>query len=252
MLLLASCATVPPPTVSQLPDLDPTEESGPAAAWARVLVRFVDGHGRIDFEGLARDREDLDRFVAWIYRTGPDNHPELFSSPHHVLAYHLNAYNALAMYNVLDAGVPDTLAGARKVHFFLLKRVQTGGAKMSLYVYENEVIRNLGEPRVHFALNCMVVDCPRLPRKPFTAMQLDAQLAQETRYFFSESRNARVDHDARTLYLSGILDFYTEDFLAQAASLPAYVNRYRAEKVPPDYTVKFIPYDWSINRQPHR
>ena len=39
---------------------------------------------------------------------------------------------------------------------------------MSLYTLENDVIRPLGDERVHFALNCMVVSCPRLPRVAFT------------------------------------------------------------------------------------
>ena len=86
---------------------------------------------------------------------------------------------------------------------------------------------------------------------PVTVMQLDGQLDRETRTFFGEPRNVRVDRGLRMLSLSEILDFYTADFLAQAATLPAYVNRYRAngERVPEDYALRFIPYDWTINRQ---
>lgn len=243
VLLLAACATVKPP----LPDASAGRE--PLHAWARVLKRFVDAQGRVDFASLARDRIDLDRYVAWIYRVGPNNYPERFPTRDHVLAYHLNAYNALAMYNVLDAGIPKTLAGLRKIRFFLLRRLQVGEATLSLHAYENEVIRRLNEPRVHFALNCMSVSCPRLPREPFVADHLETQLTGETQAFFAEARNVRVDHANRTLQLSEILDFYPEDFLAQAPSLPAYVNRYRTEQVPLDYAVTFIPYDWTINRQ---
>ncbi|MCI0400628.1 MAG: DUF547 domain-containing protein [Gammaproteobacteria bacterium] len=51
---------------------------------------------------------------------------------------------------------------------------------MSLYAYENDVIRKLGEPRVHFALNCVALGCPILPKKPFTGKWLDAELERET------------------------------------------------------------------------
>ena len=250
VLLLSACATVAPPVVSTSPEGDSGRE--PVAAWTRVLERFVDAEGRIDFGGLERERTDLDRYVAWIYRTGPNNRPELFPTRNHVLAYHLNAYNALAMYNVLDSGVPATLAGAHKLGFFVLRRVQVGGTSMSLYAYENDVIRPLGEPRIHFALTCMSVGCPRLPREPFRADQLDRQLDRETRYFFGEPRNVRVDRATRTLYLSELLAFYGKDFLAHTATLPAYVNRYRAgaDLVPEDYAIHFIAYDWTINRQP--
>lgn len=247
-LLMVGCVTLPPPVASPAAASDTERDA--TMAWARVLERFVDAQGRIGFEALARDRADLDRYVAWIYGTGPNNRPELFPSREDVLSYHLNAYNALAMYNVLDAGVPNTLSGPSKITFFILRRVQVGGTEIALYAYENDVIRKLGEPRVHFALNCMVVGCPRLPREPFDANRLEMQLDRETRLFFEEARNVRIDRAARIVYLSEILEFYTADFLAQAATLPAYVNRYRVEPVPEDYAVRFIPYDWTINQQP--
>ncbi len=251
LALLAGCAAVPrPPVAGAAPTSAPA--APPYDAWARVLAKHVDGAGRVDFAGVAKDRADLDRFVAYVYDTGPRTAPQLFPTRAHVLAYHLNAYNALAMYKVVETGIPETLAGLRKVGFFALGKVRVDGEPVSLYAYQNEVIRPLGEPRVHFALNCMVVSCPRLPREPFLAERLEAQLEQETRAFFAEPRNVAVDERARTVRLSEILDFYPADFLAAAPSLVAYVNRYRSPPVPPDYAVGFIPYDWTINRQPGR
>jgi hypothetical protein len=102
---------------------------------------------------------------------------------------------------------------------------------------------------VHFALNCMAASCPRLPQQPFAADELDRELDAAARAFFAEPRNVAVDLSMRELHLSEILSFYTEDFLAKAPSLPAYVNRWRTDKVPEDYRVTFFPYDWTINRQ---
>jgi Protein of unknown function, DUF547 len=246
LALLAGCATVPAPRVAESALSTQTD---PYAPWAEVLASKVDPQGRVDFDALAIEHESLDRFVAWIYRVSPRNTPTMFPTREHVLAYHLNAYNALAMYHVLIIGTPHTLAGLRKISFFALKRLQVGGEPISLYAYENDVIRAMQEPRVHFALNCMSVSCPRLPREPFRAETLDAQLEREARFFFNESRNVRVDPHARRVYLSEILDFFTEDFLAHAPSLLDYVNRYRTAAVPSDYQVEFIPYDWTVHRQ---
>ena len=246
-LLLSGCATLVPDIP---PDAPAAGGAEPRDSWARVLQHYVDNRGRVDFAGLSRDRVDLDRYVAWIYTTGPDSQPKLFPTRQHVLAYHLNVYNALAMYAVLDDGIPQSLAGLKKISFFLLKRFQIGGRRYSLYAYENDIIRALGEPRVHFALNCMSVSCPRLPREPFSGENLEAQLEQETRYFFADPSNVRVDNVDRAVHLSEILDFYTNDFLASAPTLIAYANRYRAVPIPEGYAVKFIPYDWTINLQP--
>ena len=222
-------------------------------SWARVLTRHVDPQGRVDFAGLSRDRADLDRFVAWIYATGPNNQPHLFASRAAVLAYHLNAYNALAMYNVIEAGVPQALSTFGERHdFFYRRTLRVGGQDISLYDYENQVIRPLGEERIHFALNCMAVSCPRLPQEPFSAANLEQQLARETRLFFAEARHFAVDDQARTVRLSEIFQFYPADFLARAPSLAQYAARQSGRAVPDDYAVSFTPYDWTINRQPQR
>jgi hypothetical protein len=244
-LALAACASVPRPRVDSQPAAPP-----PYEVWGRVLSQHVDDKGRVNFAAVARDRGDLDRFVGWVYDHGPARDPAAYPSNQHVLAYHLNAYNALAMHKVLEKGIPKTLAGARKVTFFYFGKVQVAGERITLYNYENEVIRKLRDPRMHVALNCMSVGCPHLPREPFVAERLDEQLDREARRFYNEERNVQVDHATRTLRLSEILKFYTGDFLAVAPSLAAYVNKYRDQKVPEDYRVEFIPYDWTINRQP--
>lgn len=251
LMALAGCATVvAPPASPPVAENSAADDAAANAAWSRVLKRFVDDQGRVDFAGLARDRADLDRYVAWVARISPADRPQIFGDITAALAHHINAYNAVAMYAVLDSGLPDTLAGWRKVRFFFLKRYQIAGQSLSLYTYENDVIRKLQDPRMHFALNCMSVGCPRLPREPFLANTLEAQLERETRAFFAEPRNLRVDAASKTVYLSEILKFYPDDFMAFAPSLVAYANRYAPTPAPLDYTVRFTPYDWTVSHQP--
>jgi hypothetical protein len=240
---LGGCAVaVPPPK---------TAAAGPEAAnaaWGAVLEHFVDDEGRIAFDRLAVDRGDLDRYVAYLAVTDPESSPSAFPRGEDVLAFYLNAYNALAMYNAIESGIPPELETI-KVRFFYRDRLRLGGRSISLYALENSIIRPLGEPRVHFALNCMVRGCPRLPRKPFEGATLDADLEAGARLFFSEERYVRLDASRRTVFLSQILEWYEKDFLARARSLTAYVDRYRGEPIPADWRVAFIPYDWKLNSQ---
>ena len=221
--------------------------------WSNVLTGFVDEQGRTDFDALAVDRNALDEFVAYVASVSPASAPELFPRGADVLAYHLNAYNALVMRGVIDERVTDGFTSFFKRQvFFRLRKVTVGGQAMSLSTYENEVIRPLGEPRVHFALNCMVRSCPRLPQQQFSADGLEAELKAAAREFCNDPRNVRVDAAAREVWLSSILDFYTEDFVpdGRRESLIEYVNRYRDEPIDLKLAVKFIPYDWTLNRQP--
>ena len=217
--------------------------------WARVLDSHVDTNGAVNFAGLARAPQDLQAFVDYIARVSPESAPEAFPTPDSRLAYHINAYNALAMYNVIDSGLPESLAGLRKIPFFVFKRFRIGGRSMSLYTYENDVIRKMGDERVHFALNCMSVGCPQLPREPFVAERLQTQLEREARRFFADPRHLQRDDAKREVRASEILDFYTEDFLRRDPDLITYINRHAPQPVPADYRVRFIDYDWTVKAQ---
>ncbi len=220
--------------------------------WAVILEQAVDAQGRIDFAGLAQNPSRLRAYVAYIGQTAPHNRPDLFPDQNSRLAYYLNSYNALAMYGVVKLGVEGGFESLlARANFFKYTRCAVGGDWISLLDYENEVIRPLGDPRVHFALNCMVVGCPRLPRVPFQGDQLDQQLERVTREFLNQSRNVQVQKKKKVVFLSEIFDFYTKDFLNRKRSptLIIYINRYRKTLVPKNYDIEFLPYDWTLNRQ---
>jgi hypothetical protein len=221
--------------------------------WATVLKTFINAEGQTDFIALAKQTDDLQVYVDFVARVSPNSHPLLFLTEEDVLSYHINTYNALAMHGVIAAGIPAGFNSFfKRLRFFKLRNIQIGGESTSLYDYENDVIRPLNEPRIHFSLNCMVKDCPRLPQQPFQAAVLDQQLADLTEAFFNKDKHLRINHKQRIVYVSEILDFYTEDFVASGKQqdLLTYINQYRVNKIPGDFRVKFIDYDWTINQQP--
>ena len=232
-----------------------TQEAYQAALadWRYVLQTYVDDEGRTDFHALSNDLEALDRVVTFIGNTSPASHPDLFPTPEAVMAYHINTYNALAMRGVIERKIPKgfTTLWAR-ASFFKFRNVTIGGKKTNLYDYENKVIRPLDEPRSHFALNCMVKDCPRLPQEPFLVETLDKQLDAVSWDVFSKERHIYFDEKKKRVYVSAILDFYTKDFVksGKAKDLPEYINQYLKKPIPEGYKVKFIDYDWRINQQP--
>ena len=222
-------------------------------SWNKVLQQYVDNQGRTDFITLAKSPQDLKFYVDFVARVSPTTHPELFKTKELILAYHINTYNALAMYGVLDRGIPKAFDGFfKRASFFKFRKIIIGGKKTSLYDYENKVIRPLNEPRAHFALNCMVKDCPRLPQRAFVAEKLDEDLNKLTYEFFSKPKHLRRDQKKKTVYVSAILDFYTKDFVpsGKASDLGQYINQYVTDPIPDSFRIKFIDYDWTINQQP--
>lgn len=219
-------------------------------AWEAVLRRHVDGQGRVDFDGVARAPGPLPEVVRGVAAADPWGRPGSFASPAQRLAFLVNAYNALAMHGIVERGIPRSLGLLGRLTFFTGTAFNVGGRGISLKSLEDDVIRPIGEERVHFALNCMVRGCPRLPREPLRPERLEAQLAEAAREFCGSAHQVRPDPGSRTVGLSRIFDFYTLDFLAKAPNLVSYVNRWRAEPLPTDWAVRFFDYDWTVNRQP--
>lgn len=222
-------------------------------AWQNILAKHVDAEGRIDFVSLKNQSDDLEKFVKAIEQVSPEANPDLFPSKNEVIAYHVNAYNALAMWGVLERDIPKNFSSLlKRASFFKFRKVVIGGKTTNLLDYETKVIRPLGEARTHFALNCMVKDCPRLPQTAFNAATLDQELEAASREFFAKDKHILIKSDKKEVHLSGIMKFYTKDYVpsGKKQDLVAYVNQFRDDKIPEEYKVKFIKYDWTINQQP--
>jgi hypothetical protein len=261
----AVCAAPTGPAPAAPPIEHPFEESSSSSfsysGWNAVLSKVVDDRGTVDYGALAKDRAALDRFLTAVERTSPDSNPALFPARADQLAYYLNAYNAWVFRGVLARG-PERESVWRGglvsgYSFFVGMDVVLGGVKTNLKKLEDKTVRaQFADPRVHAALNCASLGCPRLPRKAFEPPTLDAELDAAMREFVSEERNVAVDAAARTVTLSKIFDWFAGDFLAfekkqgnADPNLIDYVNRYRpaGARVPRDLKVRFAAYDKRLN-----
>jgi len=231
--------------------------------WSEVLSRFVDESGRVDYEALARDRGRLDRYLEQLAEGGPRSTPEMFPTQAHQLAYYVNAYNALVFQGVLDGYLDADTVWRGLVPgygFFVGQKFRLDGQSINLRNLENKIVRaRFGDARVHAALNCASVGCPRLPTTAFDPGRLEGELNSAMTEFVSSEQNVRIDEAGRTVFLSKIFDWYREDFLADEREagnpepiLIDYVNRFRgdAPPIPRDYTVRFLKYDKTLNRLP--
>ncbi len=258
MLVLLLVAVMPDASLPA--EIEPT--TFPYADWAEVLEQVVDEEGFVDYQALARDTRALERVIAAIEAVSPRSHPDRFETSDHELAYYINAYNALVFRGVLDKGPElETVWGRTGTGFgfFVRQKFTVGGEKISLKKLEDDWVREgFGDPRIHAALNCASVGCPRLPRAPFSPDTLDTELDEAMIEFVASPLHVRVDRGGRVVHLSKIFDWFTRDFLdfeaAQGIEKPNlidYVNRYRSSDtpIPRDFRIKFQKYDKRLNRQ---
>ena len=143
--------------------------------------------------------------------------------------------------------------------FFTKKEFVLGGQSMSLKRLEDDIVRaRYEDPRIHAALNCASISCPRLPQVPFRGEGLDEQLEAAMLEFVGQESNCTVDSVKERVSLSKIFDWFDSDFVDYEerkgnleGTVVDYVNRYRAkgEQIPEDYRLVFFAYDKGLNSQ---
>ncbi len=212
--------------------------------WDRLLKKYTDAEGRVDYwrlKGDAADVRALEGLAAQIAAARPEELPSERARE----AFYLDAYNVLVWKNVIDR-LPGMKQVDESLYKFFRIDFTVAGKPMDLDDLEKKVIRpRFKDPRVHMALNCASGGCPRLPREAFTPDQLEEQLEREARRFCNEPRNVSWDPATRTVTLSKLFDWYEKDF---SPSVIEWINRYReAGGRIHDARVKFADYDWRLN-----
>jgi len=211
----------------------------PFAQWDALLKKHVDPKGRVDYAAV--DRATVDKLVAAVATFSPKRNAD-------DKAFYLDAYNVLVWKSVLDRLPKLKSVLADKDSFFYTTRFVVAGEQLSLDELENKIVRpRFKDPRVHFALNCASAGCPELPREAFTPDKVDTQLSREAKKFCNEKRNVDFDPATKTLKLSHIFDWYKDDFGKEPAKVIAWINQWRADKLPTDAKIEYVDYDWTLN-----
>lgn len=208
------------------------------SAWDALLGKYVREDGMVNYKGFQKDREKLDAYLELLSSQEPDNS----WSANELLAYYINLYNAhtvdLILRNYPVKSIKD-INGAWTREF-----VKIGDTEISLGGIENSLLRKMNEPRIHFAINCASISCPKLLNEAYTAKNVEAQLEKVTRDFVNSDKN---EITSKTVKLSSIFDWYKGDFTGNGKNLIDYVNKYAKVKIDPEASISFKDYNWNLN-----
>jgi Protein of unknown function, DUF547 len=208
----------------------------------RLLGKYVTSGGvkYAEWKNNAADMQALQAVVDGIAKesiSGLDKRQQL--------AFYLNAYDAWILHEALakypTASVKDTF-----FTFFTARKITVAGQQTSFKALEDNVIRNLGEPRVHFALNCASRSCPPLNRQAFNAPRLEEQFEKLAKNYVNSEKGVKYNAAAKTAELSKIFDWYKDDFKGVGGPL-AFINKRRTTPLPDDAKISYQEYDWGLN-----
>ncbi|MEM8734244.1 MAG: DUF547 domain-containing protein [Planctomycetota bacterium] len=220
-----------------------------------LLKRYVNKDGQVDYRKWSEQAADLralDGYLIELSRAELD----VKASRQAVLAYWINAYNAVTLKGILREYPTTSIRNhtAKIVGYNIWKdlKLQVDGRQVSLDDIEHQVLRKLGEPRIHFAIVCASISCPKLRNEAFLAEKLEEQLADNARDFFADSGKFTFDVKSRRLGLSKILSWFGEDFGSTRREQMQFIAPYvpaesRSLLLDDSAKVFYLDYDWGLN-----
>lgn len=220
------------------------------AVFDSLLRQHVSEAGWVDYQGFIQDSSQFKEYLQLLSQNHPNDRNW---SKNERIAYWINAYNAFTIKLIMDhypvAGIKDIKNGIPFVNtVWDIKFINIEGAEYDLNNIEHGILRpKYEEPRIHFAVNCASVSCPKLQRFAYTGDQLHKQLDQAARDFINDPDKNKISTD--TVQLSKILNWYWGDFKDQYESRIDLVKEYAETKVNADAEVDFLEYDWGLNDQ---
>ncbi|MEL6108759.1 MAG: DUF547 domain-containing protein [Planctomycetota bacterium] len=226
--------------------------------WNTLLQKYVDKDGLVDYAGWkanAADRAKLQQYLSHLSTASLKTN----STSNEQLAFWINAYNAVTVEGILREYPTSSIRNhtAKVVGYNIWKdlKLHVDDQSISLDAIEHQVLRKMSEPRIHFAIVCASIGCPRLLNEAYTPARLDEQLDINAKDFFSRQQNFRFDAGQNQFQLSAILNWFGQDFGASrgdqlrriAAWLPSEAAKNAAASG--NVSVAFLAYNWDLNQQ---
>jgi hypothetical protein len=244
-------ALLEPPPIPPPLDVPSGSLTHRSTAYARLLARHV-REGTIDGTTLRvvdyaaiPDDPDYQQALAEL----ADTRPEAMGRDER-MAYWINAYNLLALRLVVDRYPIGSILDVHEEHAGAFDMVAgtAGGRAVSLSRI-HDTLREMGEPRIHFALVAAAVSCPDL--RAYDPSDLDAQLEAAARSFLAnDRRGARASGEG--VEVSRLLLSSHREF-EPGGGLLAFLRSHAPSGVAARldgarvHDLGKLPYDWSLN-----
>ncbi len=157
------------------------------------------------------------------------------------LAFWINAYNFFTIVDVCSGFPVKSMKdiGWKNV------RHQVGNSKYSLDHIEHKILRPLGEPKIHFAINCASVSCPSLYEKVLKQEDILETLTQLTKAAMKNPLH--ISPYGNKVKVSKLMDWFESDFKVKPYdSANGFIKAMAPDKLKKDIN-GYLKYDWNLN-----
>ena len=210
-----------------------------------LLQKNVDKTGRVDYQSLKNNEILLDNYLTYIQ----NNEPTKDWSSNKKKAFWINTYNAYTIKIILNnyplKNIRDIKIDGKTA--WKIPFVKVGQKTHTLDQIEHEILRKkFNDPRIHVGINCASVSCPKLWNFAFTEDNIASSLDNLMKEFINDDTRNKISKN--NVELSEIFNWFSEDF-TKNGTIINYLNTYAAIKTSEKASIKYLTYDWSLNKK---
>ena len=210
-----------------------------------LLQKNVDKTGRVDYQSLKNNETLLDNYLAYIQ----NNEPTKDWSSNKKKAFWINTYNAYTIKIILNnyplKSIRDIKIDGKTA--WKIPFVKVGQKRYTLDQIEHKILRKkFNDPRIHVGINCASVSCPRLWNFAFTEDNIASSLDNLMKVFINDTTRNKISKN--NLEISEIFNWFSKDFMKNGTIIN-YLNTYAAIKISEKASIKYLTYDWSLNKK---
>lgn len=206
--------------------------------WNNFLKKHVSKEGKVNYVGIKTNPDNLNVVLQNFTKTIPDES----WSKNEKLTFWINAYNAFTIKLIVDNYPVKSIKDIQKP--WDKKFIEIGSNTISLNNLEHDILRKMNEPRIHFAIVCASVSCPKLQNEAFSDSIIESQLTNAAKEFLSDTSKNFINPN--NLELSKIFQWFDKDF-KQNGSLIKFLNKYTDIEISEHAKIKFKDYNWDLN-----
>lgn len=206
--------------------------------WSSILKKHVSNNGNVNYRTLKSDSIKLKSYINQLSQNSPNKN----WSKEETLAYWINAYNALTIDLILKNYPVKSIKDIKNP--WKQRLWDFGKNNYNLDEIEHDILRNMNEPRIHFAIVCASYSCPKLQNEAFVAEKLDLQLTKATKEFLADKNRNEITEN--NIQISKIFDWFSKDF-TKNGSLIDFLNLYTKVNISPNAKKRYKDYNWALN-----
>ncbi|MBD3748663.1 MAG: DUF547 domain-containing protein [Sphingobacteriales bacterium] len=213
------------------------------STYNQLLKSYVSDKGMVNYAAFIKSKSKLEAYLTSLTKV---NTAKLTKNEQ--LAFWINAYNALTIDQILrNYPVKSILHIAGGKVWDQPLPYSFNGKTLTLNEMEKKVLLggDLFDARIHFAVNCAAISCPRLSNTAFTAENVQSMLTKNTKAALANEAQNKISTNHASI--SMLFNWYKRDFEKAEGTVLNFINKYSDTKINSHTKIDYLEYNWNLN-----